>query len=429
MEGTGPNATAGPPDEPRRIVETIREEIEKSRGQYIWQDYIRALRVISEVVFTKSAGFILGFVQNADDAGAGEETPGEVRIFLSKQRIKIVHNGRAFTEQNVRALCSIRSSKKPEQGTLGYLGIGFKSVFKITDSPEIYSGDFAFKFDRSVYTEPQETPWQVLPIWLSGPSEQIDHKLTTFILPLREPSDYKTVERELGQLRIGLYLFLRWIKRIVVEDETRRERWTLESLEDGQHDVRTLRRGHLSQRFRFFRRITQVPEWLKTDRLVQEFRQKVLQREVVIAFAIDEAGNLDPKLAGTMYGGIYSFLPLTEATSGASFAIQADFLVQPGREAINHEAQWNHWLVGEVTALAKETIEFFKSHPKWKYQFLRAFEFKKADGDEGYERFFYPKLIRPLEEFILNGNCVLTIDGQWANFSQVVRLGSWTNTE
>jgi hypothetical protein len=423
MEGAGLNATASLPDEPRRIVETIREEIERSRGQYIWQDYIRALRVISEAVFTKSAGFILEFVQNAEDAGAGLGVPGEVRICIGKERIKIIHNGRPFTEENVRALCSIRSSKKPEQGTLGYLGIGFKSVFKITDAPEIYSGGFSFKFDRGAHAEPQETPWQVLPIWLSGPSEKIDQRLTTFILPLREQSDYKTVERELGQLRIGLYLFLRWIKRIVVEDEIRRETWKLESLEDGQEDVKTLRRGHTAQRFRFFRRTCLVPEWLKSDRLVHEFRRdNVLQREVVIAFAMDEAGNLDSKLAGTMYGGVYSFLPLAEATSGATFAIQTDFLVQPGREAINHEAKWNHWLVEQVTILAKETIEFFKSDPKWKYQFLRAFEFKKAEGDEGYERFFYPKLIKPLEDFIANGNCVLTIDGHWANFSQVLRL-------
>lgn len=422
MERTGPNATACPPDEARKIVEGIREEIERSKGQYIWQDYIRALRVISEVVFTKSAGFILEFVQNAEDAGAALEVPGEFRICLSKQRIKIIHNGRPFTEENVRALCSIRSSKKPEQGTLGYLGIGFKSVFKISDRPEIYSDGFSFKFDRSAHPEPQETPWQVLPIWLSRPSEKVDHRLTTFILPLREESDYRTVEGELGQLRIGLYLFLRWIKHIIVEDEARRETWRLESLEDGQNDVKTLRRGTTAQRFRFFRRTCQVPEWLKTERLVQEFRQNVLQREVVIAFALDETGNLDSKLAGTMYGGVYSFLPLAEATSGATFAIQTDFLVQPGREAINHEAKWNHWLVEQVTALAKQTIEFFKSDPKWKYQFLRAFEFKKAEGDEGYDRFFYPKLIKPLEDFLANGNCVLTIDGRWANFSQVLSL-------
>jgi hypothetical protein len=33
--------------------------------------------------------------------------------------------------------------KRPELGTIGYLGIGFKSVFKITDSPHIFSGRFS----------------------------------------------------------------------------------------------------------------------------------------------------------------------------------------------------------------------------------------------------------------------------------------------
>jgi hypothetical protein len=239
---------------------------------------------------------------------------------------------------------------------------------------------------------------------------------------LREKSDYARVEKELGQLRIGLYLFLRWITRIVVEDDVHRTTWTLESVESDEDDVKTLRRGAERQRFKFFRRTCRVPEELKSDRLVQEFRKNVLQREVVVAFALDEEDNIVPKLAGTMYGGVYSFLPLSEATSGATFAIQTDFLVQTGREAIAHEAAWNHWLIEQVCELAKETIQSFKSHPRWKYQFLPAFEFRKEEGDEGYERFFYPKLIKPLEDFIANGKCVLTTDGDWVNFSQAVKL-------
>lgn len=65
----------------------------------------------------------------------------------------MIHNASPFKESDVKALCGIRSSKKPEKGTLGYLGIGFKSTFKVTDCPEIYSNEFQFKFDRNAYVE------------------------------------------------------------------------------------------------------------------------------------------------------------------------------------------------------------------------------------------------------------------------------------
>ena len=123
-----------------------------------------------------------------------------------------------------------------------------------------------------------------------------------------------------------------------------------------------------------------------------------------------------------MYGGVYSFLPLGEAKSGAKFPIQADFLVQPGREAINYESQWNHWLVEEVAILCKEAIDFFKKHKRWKYQFLPPFEFTKFPGLESYEQLFGPKLVEPIEGFIKEDDCVPTVDGGWAKLGQVVKL-------
>lgn len=411
-----------PPEEAKRIIEGIGSEILKSRESYIWLDYVRALRVISDVIFTRTSGFILELIQNAEDAGSGTGVSGNVEIWINKKRLKFVHNGRPFNEEDVRALCSIRSSKKPELGTLGYLGIGFKSVFKVTDSPEIYSGAFSFRFDRSSFPDPRNTPWQVIPNWVSSPSEKVNPQLTSFILPFRQEEDYGVVDVDVMRLKIGLYLFLRWLKRVTVHNEVTRTDWTLENVGDAEDEIRTLRRGGQQQRFKFYRETCSVPESVRGDRLVQEYRPNVLQREVVIAFAVDGSGNLDARQAGTMYGGVYSFLPLAEATSGASFAIQTDFLVQPGRETINYEARWNHWLIERVTELAKRAIHDFKSHPTWKYQFLPSFEFHKSEGDECFERFFSPKLIKPLEQFLSEDTCIPTMDGEWATPAQVVRL-------
>jgi hypothetical protein len=151
---------------------------------------------------------------------------------------------------------------------------------------------------------------------------------------------------------------------------------------------------------------------VKDDRLTKQFRANVTQRQIAVAFDLDKEDRLGLSEKFAAYGGVYSFVPLGEAKSGAKFAVQADFLVQPGRDAINYEAKWNEWLLDEVVKLCKEeVVPKFKDHEKWKYQILPAFEFSKAAGNESYERLFKHKLHQPLEEFIENDACVPTRDG------------------
>ena len=110
-------------------------------------------------------------------------------------------------------------------------------------------------------------------------------------------------------------------------------------------------------------------------------------------------------------GSVSSFLPLVEERSGAKFLIQADFLVQPGREAIQYELAWNRWLVGEAVEAAKQAIEKFKAHPRWGRQFLPLFSFKSYAGQPAFEKLFGPKLKVPLLEYLRTGDVVATVSG------------------
>jgi hypothetical protein len=325
----------------RAAVEAIRSEFESSRGSRIWTDYVNALRLVSQVVFTRSSGFVLEFIQNAEDAGQGLSGNRGISISVSQHRLKFVHNGRPFDKSNLGAICGIRSSKKPERGTLGYLGIGFKSAFKVADCVEVYSNGYRFKFDRN-HAEwsgrAVETPWHVIPLWLDQPSEPIEAEKTTFIIQLRDEEAHAHLMEGLKAIRAELYLFLKWIKSISIKDEVSGETWTVEDSGSTSDGITTLKQNGEEHRFRFFRREVTVPEHVKPDRLTQEYRANVTKREIAVAFAIDAKGNLDPSPSTAMYGGVYSFLPLGESKSGAKFPIQADFLVQPGRDSINAEA-------------------------------------------------------------------------------------------
>jgi hypothetical protein len=407
---------------PKEVVDNIRKEIENAKETHIWKDYVNALRLISQVVFTRSSGFILELIQNAEDSGLGLPEPGCFEISINHERIKVIHNGKLFDENDVRAISGIRSSKKPERGFLGYLGIGFKSVLKITDRPEIYSNGYQFKFDRTYWPDPSDTPWHVIPVWLDTPSEPVDASKTTFIIPFRKSEDTSQITEEIEKIRLELYLFLRWLKKIEIVNEISEKHWTLENLGENQEGISTLKSDGEERRFKFFHKKVKVPEWVRDDRLTQEYRANVTQREIAIGFALDKDGNLAPDEAGAMYGGVYSFLPLGEARSGAKFPIQADFLVQPGRDALNYEAKWNHWILEEVTKLALEAICFFKTHDTWKYQYLPAFEFTHSEGLESFDKLFYPKLIEPIEKHLTETESVLTIDEQWAKINEVIRL-------
>src|SRR5216684_3081937 len=194
----------------RKAVENIRRELERAKGTHIWQDYVNALRLVSQVVFTRSSGFVLELIQNAEDAGQGLEGLGDVSITVNKDRLKFVHNGRPFDDANLGAICGIRSSKKPERGTLGYLGIGFKSVFKVADCVEVCSNGYRFKFDRN---HPEwsgrttDTPWHVIPLWVEQPSETIEAEKTTFIIHLRNEEARAHLMEGLKAIRAELYLF------------------------------------------------------------------------------------------------------------------------------------------------------------------------------------------------------------------------------
>jgi hypothetical protein len=407
----------------RAAVDSIRCELEKSRGTHIWMDYINALRLISQVVFTRSSGFILELVQNAEDSGQGLPNDGEISITLNRQRLKFVHNGRPFDEENLKAICGIRSSKKPERGTLGYLGIGFKSVFKVADCSEVYSNGFRFKFDRNHQEwsdHSAEIPWQVIPVWVEQPSEPVDPEKTTFCIHLRNEEAYEHLIQGLKAIHAQLYLFLKWIKRISIAHEGSGQSWTVENLGCTSEGITVLKQNDSKHRFRFFRGEVAVPDAVKADRLTQEYRANVSRREIAIAFPITEEGDLDPSPSSAMYGGVYSFLPLGESKSGAKFPIQADFLVQPGRDSINPEAAWNHWLLDEVTALCKEAIEYFQKHDVWKFQYLAAFHFTHSPGYEAYDKLFGPKLIDPIEKWISESQSVPTATGTWARPSNVV---------
>jgi len=93
----------------------------------------------------RSRAFI-ELLQNADDAGAKR-----VEFKQVKERLLVANDGRSFSEDDIVAICRSGSSNKHRGGgTIGYRGIGFKSVAGVAAEIEVYSAGHHFRFSKTM---------------------------------------------------------------------------------------------------------------------------------------------------------------------------------------------------------------------------------------------------------------------------------------
>ena len=124
-------------------------------------------------------GALRELVQNADDAGASEvvvslELSGGGGGDARPRSLRVWNNGRAFTEADWLRVRKIAAGN-PDEASVGLFGVGFFSVFALTEAPEIHSGDVRLRFtwqndnsdlvaDESRLTPPQPGAAFVLPL-------------------------------------------------------------------------------------------------------------------------------------------------------------------------------------------------------------------------------------------------------------------------
>ena len=101
--------------------------------------------------YSDSNHFVYELLQNAED-----EKASKVVIEYYRDQLVFYHNGDPFDEGDVRGVSSMLmgTKNKDDASTIGKFGMGFKSVFKYTYQPEIYSDDEGFIIKN--YLLPQE---------------------------------------------------------------------------------------------------------------------------------------------------------------------------------------------------------------------------------------------------------------------------------
>ena len=104
-------------------------------------------------------------LQNADDAKATK-----FYVKRSGDYLFVANNGRPFNIKDLESLCRSASSNKVRGTTIGYRGIGFKSVVSFAKEIHLISGDFEITFSK-------ELSKQIVPQANKVPLIRIPHKL------------------------------------------------------------------------------------------------------------------------------------------------------------------------------------------------------------------------------------------------------------
>ena len=98
-----------------------------------------------------------------------------------------------FGRENIAALCDMGgSTKKSKVGFIGQKGIGFRSVFRVTDKPSVHSRGYHIAFDLGA---PEGKLNLILPTWVgpgylaSTPVAQLSEEVAA---ELRSP-DWRTI--------------------------------------------------------------------------------------------------------------------------------------------------------------------------------------------------------------------------------------------
>jgi hypothetical protein len=252
-------------------------------------------------------------LQNADDAGASRFV-----VQRAGDSLLVSNNGREFTQADFESLCRSAASTKHRGASIGYRGIGFKSVVGFARVTHLFSGQLEATFSR-------ELTMRAVPQALRVPLVRIPHPVEPALriqlagtLDKLRNDGFKTVfvftdlvasgiEAEFSAFDRTCLLFLRHVRQV--------------ELKSGTESVITVQREALDSRTRSIRLASPeaVTQWTLIER-----------DGMALAFVHDEAGitRLEEREAV-----VHAFLPTLE-TTGFPFKINGDISTDPSRTRV-----------------------------------------------------------------------------------------------
>ncbi|XP_072882566.1 uncharacterized protein [Hemitrygon akajei] len=318
----------------------------------------RSLARLSTELYSKDTHFVLELIQNADDNSYppfNDSTAPSLLFVVERDCIILLNNECGFEEKNIRAICDVGCSTKGKHkyGYIGQKGIGFKSVFKVTDTPEIHSNGFHICFDKLSGPMGYILPHWIddeRPVDLMGSDAEKARWTTKIVLPLKPQN--QQMQNLFHDIDPSLLLFLHRLRSITIINKVK-----------GQDFLVT--RTDLGDNILEVKHKTGVDHWLvvKSTLDARQIKDNVECTELALAFKLDSDKRNQGQRSKPEKQPVFAFLPLR--SFGFRFIIQGDFDIPSSREDIDRDSPWNQWLRSELPHLFLKAMETFNSHPNF----------------------------------------------------------------
>lgn len=335
----------------------------------------RALERIIQL-YTDKSHFVYELLQNAEDAGATG-----IKFIQYADRLEVLHDGRPFTEQNLKSLCDIGMSDKADNlNQIGEFGVGFKSVFGICETVQLYSapdhyrrgstnGAVAFAVDIQDFVRPKSIEYKELP----------NTYTTRFVFPYTVGKSFsgfatedelkEILSAKLQNLGITTLLFMKSLESIEYEirlDENVIEgQYLLEKETINEHCSRVSALG--ISNINGSEEGNNFISYLKFSRPIDEFSI----RTVDIAFPVKVLENGDYECVKPRDPYISVYFP-TETESKLDFIVQGPYRTTPNRSSIPALDKDNIRLAKETAILLREALIELRNTNKLNMSFIKA---------------------------------------------------------
>lgn len=326
--------------------------------------------------YSDSNHFVYELLQNAEDARASR-----VVIEYHEDKLIFYHDGKPFDENDVKGVSSMLmgTKDKNDASTIGKFGMGFKSVFKYTYQPEIYSDEEAFRIENYLLPVEITQTWdyqaekQKLSYELSDgrrftPFASSQH-LTKFIIPFAKKKDDGSlvsvpgneVLTKLEGLTGEILLFLTHIKILYWMDK-KTGKYAKIMLSEAENDDRLIT---CRMEGSAYAGKEEISRYLKYKKVFDH--SEMSNAEVSVAYKVNNRANNINEMAHT---AIWVYFPTRDNTD-LPFLVHGSFETAVSREKLMTPSVFNDSLFDELGNLIVDSLEDLKNRKMITQVFIR----------------------------------------------------------
>lgn len=391
---------------PNNIIKNLQKEFleEAASAPKLFRDLGKVEQYIAESYKMRS---FIELIQNADDANSSA-----FGIFNADNMLVVANNGRPFTEQDIEALCRSGSSNKTRGGnTIGYRGIGFKSVVNLARRIYVFSGGFEFFFDkeitRQLLPDIPEVPLIRVPHLYEQQknsfhvskqlTEMVEQKgfTTRFIF---FDIDHRIVDQEIQDFDRNSLLFLNNIQQVIYQSK------------GIKREISITKQNRNNRQFIEIQEGDQTDTWelIASSKNIKDMIALKIKDDTIIPATQDESV-------------VHSFTPTIEF-AGAFIKINGDFSTDPSRKNIDFDDISELSLVNVLKLLVDTIVDVMAGKRVRKGFFSPFVNVPNLEGNK-----FKAKLYKGIIESLHSKK--LKINGKQVDFSSLRLRPEWLNHE